>query len=85
MHAVGCQLTGIHVFEDIDTVLRDQDLMHLEDAVITFLKRHGFQAPGVATHRDHTDLGKILRACDAKAGFGGHIALVIGVFTVEQI
>src|SRR3954447_14724705 len=57
---IACQLSCVEVFEDVDAILGDEDLVHLEDAH-TWLERDRLKAPAVGAYRNHLLTRQILR------------------------
>src|SRR6266404_1656595 len=66
---------GIHVFQNVSPVHRQQDLVHLEH--IFGYERDHFDRPGVGTDRHHALAGEVLRAFDAEPGLAGGVTLVV--------
>src|SRR3954453_13649219 len=73
---IACQLSCVEVFEDVDAILGDEDLVHLEDAH-TWPERDRLEAPAVGAYRNHLLTRQILRTLLAKAWLAGDIALLV--------
>src|ERR1700682_876266 len=67
---------GVHVLEDVDAVHRQQDLVHLEHALV-LLERHHLEPPGVGADRHHAESGEVSRALHAEPGLTVVVALVV--------
>src|SRR4051794_39029313 len=79
-HELICPITGqlgrVEVLKNVDAVLGDEDLVHLEEAY-TGLERDRLKTPAVGADRNHLLTGQILRTLLPKPRLAGDVALVI--------